>query len=184
MRMESNHLSHTERNRLKAQKIKDETDYMRHDGRDGGFIEIPLSASQNRHEARQNYNAYLLLANRGRQYKLLPVVNLPDVQNPDAQNLQTKYYSDAKHPTTNNGKNAVKNSIRSAYSEGVKEIVIRFCKEYNHRDLQRGLYESFSNQRYAKVEWVIFIYANNEVDIINIIELKQELKNTEGRSNE
>lgn len=114
---------------------------------------------------------------------MLPVVNLPNVQNPDAKNLVTNHYSDAKHPTTANGKSAVKNSIRSAYSEGVKEIVIRFCLNYNHRDLQRGLYESFSNKRYKKIEVVIFIHLNNEVEIINILDLMRELKNTKGKPN-
>ena len=174
--------SRTEINRLKAQKIKDETVYMRHEGKDGGFIDFPISASQNKHEARDNYNAYLMLANRGHQYKLLPVVSLPNVQNPDAINLRIGYLSDAKHPTTSNGRNAVKNSIRSAFSEGVKEIVIRFCMNYNHRELQRGLYESFSNKRYKKIERIIFIHFNSEVEVIDINELKHKIKNTEGRS--
>ena len=58
---------------------------------------------QGKKEKYKNIEALKILADNGRQYRLLPLIQDGE-KNPDAFNLQTKKYVDIKVGESNNGK--------------------------------------------------------------------------------
>jgi hypothetical protein len=92
----------------------------------GGVLQKPINFKQNSQEEKKNIKAYTALAKEhGGQYKLLTVLNEDNHKNPDALNLKTLMYSDAKIPESEIAKNAIQNSIKSASEQKiVSEVYI------------------------------------------------------------
>jgi hypothetical protein len=109
------------KNRAIAKKIRASENYKRIEYDGGGYLEHPPDGKQNPDEEQLNRDTYELLAKEGLRYRILPVVNLERVKNPDAINCGTGLFSDAKHPTTRRGKNigrAIHSAIKSANEQG------------------------------------------------------------------
>lgn len=123
-------------------------------GKEGGFVEI---VRQQGNERAKNLTTYSVMADNGGKYKLLQATTTERVKNPDAINLSTGLYSDAKHPVTDSGKNAMQRSIRDANKQGVSEVIIRFEKEYTTRSLYEGMKAALQGGRVDKVEHIIVI---------------------------
>lgn len=123
-------------------------------GKDGGYLEI---VKQQGNERVKNLQTYKQMADNGGKYKLLQASTVENVKNPDAFNLGTGMFSDAKHPVTEIGKNAIQRSIRDANRQGVGEVVIRLEKDYSSRDLYDGFKAALQDNRVKNLETVILL---------------------------
>ena len=169
-------------NRIEAQRRIDEAEYKVEKGKDGGILEVPVFLKQYSYEASKNYNTYKLLSDAGHSYRILPVVELDYVVNPDAINLDSKIFSDAKHPETLSGIKAIKNSINASLDQqGVKEVVIHFKHKYKEKELSDGLYYMFQNNRTPEIERVIFIYDDGFIKSYDIKTLRKTYENAKGK---
>lgn len=127
----------------------------------GGYLEIVRQQGQ---ERTKNLITYKIMADNGHKYTLLKTIDSDNVKNPDAFNYKKGIFSDAKHPETDNGYNAVYNSINSASSQNVSEVIIRFTKHYNSKSIYKGLKDSFSSvDRRKSIKTVIIITADKRV---------------------
>ncbi len=128
-----------------------------------GKLEVPEHFKQNPQEEEKNLKAYTFLAKEyGAKYRLLNVINKEGYKNPDAINIITNETSDAKIPTSENGKNAIQNSVKSASSQKVKEAYIYLEKDYPMTEIWQGLKASLQHNR-AKTIKTIIVRLNNEV---------------------
>lgn len=141
-----------EYNKQVAEHRKEVTEVYK--GKNGGYLEIVKQQGQERDK---NKATYKMLADDGGRYTLLKPVNVDNVKSPDAFNYAASSYSDAKHPITDNGKNAIQRSIRDANKQGVQEVVIRLEKEYPSRDLFDGLKAALQPGRTENIKTVILI---------------------------
>lgn len=123
-------------------------------GKSGGYLEI---AKQQGVESAKNLETYKQMADNGGKYKLLTPINTESVKNPDAFNLASSVYSDAKHPITEIGKNAIQSSIRSANKQRVAEVIIRLDKEYPSKELYDGLKAALQKGRVDDLKTIILI---------------------------
>lgn len=134
------------------QELTDSQDI--YEGKNGGYVVIVPQQGQ---EAKKNKITYKLMADYGHKHKLLTPINTPNVKNPDAFNLITGLYSDAKHPTTDIGKNAIQNSISAANKQRVGEVIIRLEKEYPSKDLHDGFKAAMQKGRVDHLVTVILL---------------------------
>lgn len=123
-------------------------------GKKGGYLEI---VKQQGNERAKNLQTYKRLADDGGKYQLLKPSTVEKVKNPDAFNLSTGMLSDAKHPVTEIGKNAIQRSIRDANKQGVGEVVIRLERDYSARDLYDGFKAALQDGRAKNIKTVILI---------------------------
>lgn len=121
-------------------------------GKKGGYVKI---VRQNKNEAAKNAVTYKIMADNGGRYTLRGVSNTG--KSPDAINDATGWLSDAKHPQTVNGKNAVQASIKNASKQGAEEVIIRLAQNYSNHSLWAGLKAAFHNERSKKVKAVVII---------------------------
>lgn len=123
-------------------------------GTGNGYLEI---AKQQGNERVKNLQTYKLMADNGGKYKLLQPTTVEGVKNPDAFNLTTGMFSDAKHPVTEIGKNAIQRSIRDANKQGVGEVIIRLERDYPARDLYDGFKAAVQDNRVKNVKTIILL---------------------------
>lgn len=139
-------------------------------GKKGGFVEI---VKQNSNEREKNLTTYKLLADRGGKYSLLDETKIEGVKNPDAFNLKDGFFSDAKHPVTESGKNAIQNSISAASKQNVEEVVIRLDKEYSSTELHEGFKAALQRGRAESLTKIILIRKNKEPLYFNVDQLRK-----------
>lgn len=142
-------------------------------GKDGGILEI---VQQPRQEFEKNKKTYKALADDGGRYMLLKPANADNVKNPDAFNYKKGWYSDAKHPVTDNGKNAVQRSIRDANKQGVQEVVIRLEKDYPSRELFEGLKAALQPGRVSHIKTIILIRQDNKPMYLDVEDLLERFR--------
>ncbi|WP_108822015.1 DUF935 family protein [Dysgonomonas sp. Marseille-P4361] len=123
-------------------------------GKEGGILEI---VKQQGNERAKNLTTYSIMADNGGKYKLLRPGTATGVKNPDAINLATGLFSDAKHPVTENGKNAIQRSIRDANKQGVGEVIIRLEKEYPSKELYSGFRAALQEGRAKNINTIVLI---------------------------
>lgn len=152
---------------LRVANQKDKEVYV---GKNGGFLEI---VQQGKVEKEKNLTTYKLLADLGGKYSLLQEIDEQHVSNPDAFNHTTGQFSDAKHPTTSNGQNAIQNSIRAAGKQGVGEVIIRFEKEYPSVELYKGLKGALQIGRAEELQTIILIRKNKEPLVFDVQKLRE-----------
>ena len=76
-----------------------------------GKLEIFINGRQNGQEFKKNLETLNILAEKGYQYRLLPVLN-DNNKNPDAFNLVRKIFTDIKVTESSNGKNIIQNTLK------------------------------------------------------------------------
>ena len=157
-----------EYNKQVAEHRKDITEVYK--GKNDGMLEVVKQQGQERQD---NIVTYKILADNGGRYTLLKPTNVDDVKNPDAFNYTKGMFSDAKHPTTDNGYNAIYNSIKSAGKQKVGEVVIRLEKEYSSRDIYNGFRDSFADGRRESIKTVILIRKDGKPLYFNVVELRK-----------
>ncbi len=141
----------------------------------GGKIQKPVNFKQNSQEEKKNIKAYTALAkDYGEQYRLLTVVNKDNQKNPDALNLKTLAYSDAKIPETKIGKNAIQNSIKSASEQKiVSEVYIYLEHQYPILEVWKGLKAALQGNRANTVKKIIIRFKNGDVKTYDAVKLKK-----------
>lgn len=122
-------------------------------GKKGGYLEI---VEQNKNEGK-NTETYKVLADDGGRYTLLKPTNVENVKNPDAFNSRKGYFSDAKHPQSLSGKNAIQNSIKEASVQNVEEVVIRLERDYPSHEIYEGFKAALQGNRGLSIKQVILI---------------------------
>lgn len=141
-------------------------------GKKGGFLEI---VQQNGNERANNLNTYKYMADRGGKYSLLKEIDVPEMKNPDAFNHEKGWFSDAKHPTSSNGKNAIQASIRKASVQDVEEVVIWLSQDYPSSALHEGLRAGLQKGRGGKLQEIILIRHKKEPIYLNVSKLREKL---------
>ena len=143
----------------------------RYEGKNGGYLDI---VQQNRNEYEENIVTYKILADKGGKYALLPPSDTE--KSPDAFNIERLRYSDAKNTSSNNGKSAIQNSIKSANKQNAGEVVIRFLNDVSSRDLYDGLKAALHNGRAKNIEEIILIRNSNNPLYLDVKKLRERLK--------
>jgi hypothetical protein len=143
----------------------------------GGWLKI---VRQNPNEAAKNIATYKALADKGGQYTLLTPVS---EKSPDALNEISGMLSDAKHPKTANGKNAIQASIRDASKQNAGEVVIRLSMSYSARSLWNGFNAAFQEGRAKTIEQVIIIRADNRLVKLKASDIRGYFKKTKASKN-
>ncbi|WP_165043745.1 hypothetical protein [Dysgonomonas sp. ZJ709] len=139
-------------------------------GKRGGFVDI---VRQQGNEREKNLTTYKALADRGGKYTLLRPSIVEGVKNPDAFNNRTGIFSDAKHPTTAYGKNAMQASIKEAGKQGVEEVVIRLEKDYPSTELYEGIKAALQGNRAKSLEVIILIRKGREPIYLDVQALRK-----------
>ncbi|MDR2890749.1 MAG: hypothetical protein LBV18_03985 [Alistipes sp.] len=143
----------------------------------GGVLQMPKGLQQNAVEQKSNIKGYTELAKmHGERYKLLNVVNEHGRKNPDAYNLRTGRYSDMKSPQTDNGKNAIQASIKSAAAQRVGEVYIVLEKEYPRRTIYEGLKAALQGNRARSVKDIIIRFPDGELRRYDADKLRAVIK--------
>lgn len=140
----------------------------------GGVLQKPINFKQNSQEEKKNIKAYTALAKEhGGQYKLLTVLNEDNHKNPDALNLKTLMYSDAKIPESEIAKNAIQNSIKSASEQKiVSEVYIYLEREFPMLEIWKGLKAALQGNRANTVKKIIIRLKNGELKTYDVEKLK------------
>ncbi|MDR1644211.1 MAG: DUF935 family protein [Tannerellaceae bacterium] len=139
-----------------------------YEGNSGGYLKI---VEQNKHEREDNLATYKTLADTGGRYALLG--ERKNEKNPDALNLETLRYSEAKHPDTPNGQRAVQRSIREASKQGAEEVIIRLKKEYPSNELHAGVRAALQPGKCENIETIILIRKEGEPLVFDAKKLRK-----------
>lgn len=142
-------------------------------GKNGGFLEI---VKQQGNEREKNIVTYKMLADDGNKYSLLRPANISGVRNPDAFNYNKGMFSDAKHPVTESGKNAIQNSIRAAAKQKVGEVVIRLETDYSSAEIHEGLKAALQQGRADELERIVIIRKGSKPLYLDAQELRKRFK--------
>ena len=145
----------------------------------GGLVERFNQGVQGKKENYKNIEALKILADNGRQYRLLPLIQDGE-KNPDAFNLQTKKYVDIKVGESNNGKNIIQGALKEANKQGVSEVIIHFTQVLaSNREAFDTLKATFKQKRADKIEMITFIMPDNRVLQVNTARFKITRRQTE-----
>lgn len=156
-----------------AENLPEPERYKEKKFKSGGLIQTSVTHKQNSIEEKKNLKAYTELAKyHGDQYKLLGVINEQGRKNPDAINLNTGNYSDAKIPVTDNGKNAIQASIKAAGQQKVQEVYIYLEKEYPMIDVRLGMKAALQPGRSKSVKIIIIRFADGEIRRYDAVRLR------------
>lgn len=145
----------------------------KYEGKNGGYVNI---IPQNKNEYVKNVKTYKIMADNGGKYNMLEITNVKGIKNPDAYNVASKQYSDAKHPQSNNGVNAVYNSIKSAAAQNVDEVIIRLDRKYPSTDIYVGIKKALGSNRYQSIKTIIIIRKDEKPLKFDVEKLKIKLK--------
>jgi hypothetical protein len=149
----------------------------------GGEIRTPGNFKQNKQEQSKNIKAYTFLAKEyGYKYELLSIKNEHGVKNPDALNLITNKFSDAKIPTTENGKNAIQNSIKEASKQLVSEVFIYIEKKYKMYDIWLGIKAALQRGRAKVIKTIIIKMSDGEVKTYDVDKLHKVFNKSKGKT--
>lgn len=133
---------------------------------ENGVLEVFTSGKQNKQEFGKNKRALTILAKKGHQYRMLPVID-DGSKNPDAFNLLSKRFVDIKVGESSNGKNIIQSALKEASKQKATEVVIHFTKKLSsNRVAYDSLKATFSQGRARSIKTVIFIMPDNR--IINV----------------
>jgi hypothetical protein len=141
-----------------------------YEGKDGGYLKI---VRQDKREMENNLITYKMMADVGGRYSLLNEIKGDNIKNPDALNLKTMRYSDAKHPESKNGQRAIQNAMSNAAEQGVEEVIIRLQMEYPSRELYNGLRASLQNGRCKTIREIVLLRVNQKPLFLDVDKLRE-----------
>lgn len=144
-------------------RYKDVTFSVMYETINGGLVEKFNEGTQSKTEKYKNIEALKILADNGRKYRLLPVIQ-DRQKNPDAFNLINLRYVDIKVAENTNGKNAIQSALKEANSQNVSEVIIYFTKKLDsNREAFNMLKATFRQKRAKNIEFIIFIMPDKRV---------------------
>ena len=120
----------------------------------GGLVERFNQGVQGKKEKYKNIEALKILADSGRQYRLLPLIQDGE-KNPDV---------DIKVGESNNGKNIIQGALKEANRQGVAEVIIHFTQELtSNREVYDALKATFKLKRAEKIQEITIITHRNRI---------------------
>ena len=161
------HIPTTKKHIVLRERYREITFCVMYESVNGGIVEKFNQGSQSKTEKYKNIEALKILANNGKQYRLLPVIQ-DGKKNPDAFNLQTLKYVDIKVAESTNGKNAIQNALKEANKQEVSEVIIHFTQELeSNREAFDMLKATFKQKRSENIEAITFIMPDKRVLQVN-----------------
>ena len=161
------HIPTTKKHIVLRERYKEITFCVMYESVNGGIVEKFNQGSQSKTEKYKNIEALKILANNGKQYRLLPVIQ-DGKKNPDAFNLLTLKYVDIKVAESTNGKNAIQSALKEANKQEVSEVIIHFTKELeSSREAFDMLKATFKQKRAENIEAITFIMPDKRVLQVN-----------------
>ena len=137
-----------------------------------GVVERFEQGEQGKKERKKNIEALKILADNGKQYRLLPTIQDGD-KNPDAINLITGKYADIKVGESDNGKNVIQSALKEANKQKVSEVIIHFPLPLrSNREVYEALKATFKQGRADNIETITIITYRNKVISFNTDRLK------------
>ena len=144
-------------------RYKDITFSVMYETINGGLVEKFNEGTQSKTEKYKNIEALKILADNGRKYRLLPVIQ-DRQKNPDAFNLINLRYVDIKVAESTNGKNAIQSALKEANSLYVCDVIIYFSNLLvSFRVAFNMLKATFRQKRAKYIEIIIFIMPDKRV---------------------
>lgn len=145
----------------------------------GGRLEYPIDGGQqNKNEKRKNEKAAKEFASLyGEKIRLLPVNNNNGESNPDFYDLKRKCKGDIKCPLTDNCKNAIQTSIKSASKQGVKEVFIYLSDDikYDMRGIYMGLKSALQPGRANDIKFILIRFSRDFIKYYKVDNLRRIL---------
>ena len=161
------HIPTTKKHIVLRERYREITFCVMYESVNGGIVEKFNQGSQSKTEKYKNIEALKILADNGKQYRLLPVIQ-DGKKNPDAFNLQTLKYVDIKVAESTNGKNAIQNALKEANKQEVSEVIIHFTQELeSNREAFDMLKATFKQKRSENIEAITFIMPDKRVLQVN-----------------
>ena len=161
------HIPTTKKHIVLRKRYKEITFCVMYESANGGIVEKFNQGSQSKTEKYKNIEALKILADNGKQYRLLPIIQ-DGKKNPDAFNLLTLKYVDIKVAESTNGKNAIQSALKEANKQGVSEVIIHFTKELeSNREAFDMLKATFKQKRAENIEAITFIMPDKRVLQVN-----------------
>ena len=161
------HIPTTKKHIVLRERYREITFCVMYESVNGGIVEKFNQGSQSKTEKYKNIEALKILADNGKQYRLLPVIQ-DGKKNPDAFNLLTLKYVDIKVAESTNGKNAIQSALKEANKQGVSEVIIHFTKELeSNREAFDMLKATFKQKRAENIEAITFIMPDKRVLQVN-----------------
>ena len=161
------HIPTTKKHIVLRERYKEITFCVMYESVNGGIVEKFNQGSQSKTEKYKNIEALKILADNGKQYRLLPIIQ-DGKKNPDAFNLLTLKYVDIKVAESTNGKNAIQSALKEANKQGVSEVIIHFTKELeSNREAFDMLKATFKQKRAENIEAITFIMPDKRVLQVN-----------------
>ena len=176
------HIPTTKKHIVLRKRYKEITFCVMYESVNGGIVEKFNQGSQSKTEKYKNIEALKILANNGKQYRLLPVIQ-DGKKNPDAFNLLTLKYVDIKVAESTNGKNAIQSALKEANKQEVSEVIIHFTQELeSNRDVYEALKATFKQKRAENIEYITIITHRSKVIAFKTARLKITKRQTESPS--
>ena len=161
------HIPTTKKHIVLRERYREITFCVMYESVNGGIVEKFNQGSQSKTEKYKNIEALKILANNGKQYRLLPVIQ-DGKKNPYAFYLQTLKYVDIKVAESTNGKNAIQNALKEANKQEVSEVIIHFTQELeSNREAFDMLKATFKQKRSENIEAITFIMPDKRVLQVN-----------------
>lgn len=161
------HIPTTKKHIVLRERYREITFCVMYESVNGGIVEKFNQGSQSKTEKYKNIEALKILADNGKQYRLLPIIQ-DGKKNPDAFNLLPLKYVDIKVAESTNGKNAIQSALKEANKQGVSEVIIHFTKELeSNREAFDMLKATFKQKRAENIEAITFIMPDKRVLQVN-----------------
>lgn len=144
----------------------------------GGLVEIFNQGKQTKQEYNKNIATLKVLADNGKKYRLLPIIE-DGAKNPDAINLITGKYTDIKVGESDNGKNVIQSAMKEASRQKANEVILHLTKVPNsYRQMYYALRSKLVQGHYKTLETLIVIFPNKQVKEYNLNRIREYIKKT------
>lgn len=161
------HIPTTKKHIVLRERYREITFCVMYESVNGGIVEKFNQGSQSKTEKYKNIEALKILADNGKQYRLLPVIQ-DGKKNPDAFNLLTLKYVDIKVAESTNSKNAIQSALKEANKQEVSEVIIHFTQELeSNREAFDMLKATFKQKRAKNIKTITFIMPDKRVLQVN-----------------
>ena len=159
-------------------RYKDITFSEHYKSKNGGVVEIFNQGKQTKQEYNKNIATLKVLADNGKKYRLLPIIE-DGAKNPDAINLITGKYADIKVGESDNGKNVIQSAMKGASGQKVNEAILHLTKDPNsYRQMYYALRSKLVQGHYKTLETLIVIFPNKQVKEYNLNRIREYIKKT------
>ena len=159
-------------------RYKDITFSEHYKSKNGGVVEIFNQGKQTKQEYNKNIATLKVLADNGKKYRLLPIIE-DGAKNPDVINLITGKYADIKVGESDNGKNVIQSAMKEASKQKANEVILHLTqKPDSYRQMYYALRSKLAEGRYKTLESLIIILPNKQIKEYNLNRIREYIKKT------